>query len=60
MRSIKKIVKIHQIQDYNVTCLFNNGESRVIDFKSLFKKWRIKKLDSANAKSSLLFKWIIL
>lgn len=43
MRSIKKIVKIHQIKGYKVTCLFNNGESRVIDFKNLFEKWKIKK-----------------
>jgi len=43
MRSIKRIVKIHQIRGYKVTCLFNNGESRVIDFKNLFEKWKIKK-----------------
>jgi len=43
MRSIKKIVKVHQTKGYKVTCLFNNGESRVIDFKSLFESWKIKK-----------------
>ncbi len=43
MRSIKKIVKVHQVKGYKVTCLFNNGESRVIDFKDLFDKWKIKK-----------------
>ena len=43
MRSIKKIVKIHKIKGYQVSCLFNNGESRVIDFKKLFEKWKIKK-----------------
>ncbi len=43
MRSIKKIVKIHQTKGYKVTCLFNNGESRIIDFKKLFEKWKIKK-----------------
>lgn len=43
MRSIKKIVKVHQTKGYKVTCLFNNGESRVIDFKNLFEKWKIKK-----------------
>jgi len=43
MRSIKKIVKVHQVNGYKVTCLFNNGESRIIDFKSLFEKWKIKK-----------------
>lgn len=43
MRSIKKIVKVHQTKGYKVTCLFNNGESRVIDFKNLFENWKIKK-----------------
>lgn len=43
MRSIKKIVKVHQTKGYKVTCLFNNGESRVIDFKNLFESWKIKK-----------------
>jgi len=43
MRSIKKIIKVHQTKGYKVTCLFNNGESRVIDFKSLFETWKIKK-----------------
>jgi len=43
MRSIKKIVKVHQRKGYKVTCLFNNGESRVIDFKTLFENWKIRK-----------------
>ncbi len=27
---------------YKISCLFNNGESRIIDFEELFKKWKIK------------------
>lgn len=42
MRSIKNIVKVHYISGYKVSCLFNNGESRIIDFYQLFKKWNIK------------------
>ena len=45
MRSVKRIIKIHEIQDYNVSVLFNNGESRVIDFEKLFKDWKVKKGD---------------
>lgn len=41
MRAIKNIVKIHKIENYQLFCLFNNGESRVIDFEQLFKKWKI-------------------
>ena len=40
MRTIKRIVKIHQINGFKIYCLFNNGESRVINFEELFKKWK--------------------
>jgi len=45
MRTVKRIVKIHKVKDYQIYCLFNNGESRIIDFKELFKKWKVKKGD---------------
>jgi len=45
MRSIQRIVKIHKVNGYKVFALFNNGESRVIDFKKLFKDWGVKKGD---------------
>lgn len=43
MRTIKRIVKIHKIRGYLIYCLFNNGESRIIDFERLFKKWKTTK-----------------
>lgn len=45
MKSIKRIIRIHQTEGFKVYCLFNNGESRVIDFSALFKKWKVKKGD---------------
>lgn len=45
MRTIKRIIKIHSVQEFKVCCLFNNGESRIIDFQELFKKWNIKETD---------------
>ncbi|MEM1217837.1 MAG: helix-turn-helix domain-containing protein [Bacteroidota bacterium] len=42
MRSIKRIIKIHQIEGYRIYCLFNNGESRIIDFKEVFNNWNVK------------------
>jgi len=45
MRTVKRIIKIHEIHEYEITCLFNNGESRKINFKDLFQKWKIKKGD---------------
>lgn len=41
MRAIRNIVKIHKIDKHQIFCLFNNGESRIIDFKQLFKTWKI-------------------
>jgi len=43
MRSVKRIVKIHQIKGFRIYCLFNNGESRIIDFEKLFSKWKTTK-----------------
>ena len=37
LRSIPKILKINYLTGYQVSCLFNNGESRIIDFHRLFK-----------------------
>lgn len=37
LRNIPRILKINEIQDYQVSVLFNNGESRIIDFKKLFQ-----------------------
>ena len=45
MRSIKRIINIHQIEGYKVYCLFNNGESRIIDFQQLFQDWGVGRGD---------------
>ncbi|MDH3246440.1 MAG: helix-turn-helix domain-containing protein [Saprospiraceae bacterium] len=45
MRTVKRIIKVHKIRGYKIYCLFNNGESRIIDFKQLFKKWDVQKDD---------------
>lgn len=45
MRTVKRIIKIHKIDGYKIYCLFNNGQSRIIDFKELFKLWDVKKED---------------
>lgn len=42
MRSVKRIIKIHKVEGYKIFCLFNNGESRVIDFDKLFKEWEVE------------------
>jgi len=45
MRTVKRIIKIHEINDYAMSCLFNNGESRIIDFQQLFQSWNVQKTD---------------
>lgn len=37
LRSIPKILKINEVSGYKVSCLFSNGESRIIDFEQFFK-----------------------
>jgi len=45
MKAVRRILRIHQIEGFKVFCLFNNGESRIIDFESLFKKWEVNPSD---------------
>lgn len=45
MRTVKRIIKIHEIKGCKITALFNNGESRVIDFKALLEHWNVKEGD---------------
>jgi hypothetical protein len=35
---IPRILKIKSVKGFNVYCIFNNGETRLIDFKELFNK----------------------
>lgn len=39
---IPRILKINWIKGLSISVVFNNGESRVIDFKRVFKKLEIK------------------
>lgn len=49
MLSIKRIIKIHKIEDFKIFCLFNNGESRIIDFQKVFPKWNANLASKADA-----------
>lgn len=42
---IPRILKIQKIDGFKVICLFNNGESRMIDFSKLFEEWKITRDD---------------
>lgn len=43
--SIPRILKIYKIKDFQIVCIFNTGEYRLIDFQKLFQEWDITKND---------------
>ena len=43
--SIPRIIKVHKIDGLTIRCMFNNGESRVLDFGKIFKEWKITEDD---------------
>jgi DNA-binding XRE family transcriptional regulator len=45
MVKIPRILKIQSVKGLQVFCIFNNGETRVIDFANLFKEWSVSKND---------------
>ncbi|MBK8656294.1 MAG: helix-turn-helix transcriptional regulator [Haliscomenobacter sp.] len=50
LRSVPRILRINKVDGYRVSCLFNNGESRVIDFQKLFEDvFQVQKGDPAFA-----------
>ena len=42
---IPRIIKIEKITGHKIQCMFNNGESRVLDFEKIFKQWNITEND---------------
>lgn len=42
---IPRIIKIKSVMGFDIYCIFNNGETRVINFNELFDKWNISKDD---------------
>jgi DNA-binding XRE family transcriptional regulator len=42
---IPRIVKIEKISGHKIQCMFNNGESRLLDFEKIFKQWNVTEND---------------
>jgi DNA-binding XRE family transcriptional regulator len=42
---IPRIIKIEKVQGFQVQCMFNNGESRILDFMKIFDDWKISDND---------------
>jgi len=44
--AVPRIIKIQKIDEFKIYCMFNNGETRLLDFTQIFQKWNIHKNDS--------------
>ena len=42
---IPRIVKIEKVSGHKIQCMFNNGESRLLDFEKIFKQWNVTEND---------------
>lgn len=42
---IPRIIKIEKIKDFSIQCMFNNGESRILDFHKIFEGWNLTEDD---------------
>jgi DNA-binding XRE family transcriptional regulator len=42
---LPRIVKIEKIDGFTIQCMFNNGESRLLDFNIIFNDWKISEDD---------------
>lgn len=40
-----RIVKIEGISGHKIQCMFNNGESRLLDFERIFRQWNVTEID---------------
>lgn len=38
---VPRIIKIETISGHKIQCMFNNGESRLLDFNKIFSAWNI-------------------
>lgn len=43
--TIPRIIKIQKIIGFTIRCMFNNGESRILDFEKIFEQWKIGEND---------------
>lgn len=46
MKNVLHILKINEVRDQKVYCVFSNGEYRYIDFKNLLNDWKAEKDDT--------------
>lgn len=42
---LPRIIKIENIAGHKIQCMFNNGESRILDFDKIFRQWNVTEKD---------------
>lgn len=42
---LPKIIKIEKTEGFKIQCMFNNGESRLLDFEKIFFDWNMADKD---------------
>jgi len=42
---LPRIIKIERIDGFKIQCMFNNGESRLLDFEIIFSNWNVTEND---------------
>ena len=43
--NLPRIIKIEKVDGFKIQCMFNNGDSRLLDFKKIFKEWNVSEQD---------------
>lgn len=43
--AVPRIIKIQKIDGFNIYCMFNNGENRLLNFERIFQQWKASKDD---------------
>lgn len=42
---LPRIIKVEKIEGHTIQCMFNNGESRLLNFEKIFKGWGVTQKD---------------
>jgi len=43
--NLPRIIKIEKVDGFKIQCMFNNGDSRLLDFKKIFNDWNVSEQD---------------
>lgn len=44
--NLPRILKIEKIDGFKIQCMFNNGDSRLLNFKKIFNDWNVSEQDA--------------